>query len=256
MDIANEVLNNSETYLDINLVHSAEVDYEESNSTRTDISRLVNPIDGYMDKVHDWRAQHSADLVALFANIHDTPGVAKYSVHSKEVMGVEKTVARPEIGFSVSNVLDATSRYTFIHELGHDFGAAHHRDQDTQPDLGVYDYSAGWRDPEEGLCTVMTYDDGSEYDDGNYTWKIPYFSNPNKDYNGVSIGDPEDADNARTIRKTKHMVADYGESDMVQFLSSIPKKSDVLDRSAIPGFTLTPLLLGIITAVEIYQKKR
>jgi len=203
MYTGNEVLDNSETYLDINLVHSSEVDYEEAedgNDSRTDLERLTDTDDGYMEEVHEWRDEYNADLVALFAEVHDVGGIAW-------LLRVES--GWPSYGFSLTRVQQASDSYTHIHELGHNMGLHHHKEQNQREGPGLYDYSAGWRDPEKEICTVMTYEDGDYFDDGKDTYRIPFFSNPNIEYEGVPIGDPDDADNARTVREIKHNVSDY-----------------------------------------------
>ncbi len=215
----NEVLDNSETYLDINLVYSAEVEYEESGCSGADLRRLTTSpenkpwgdtwtcddgdtydMTGYMNEIHDWRDKYGADLVALFSEVEDVGGLA-WTLEDKH--------GREDMGFSLTAVQQAADTYTLIHELGHNMGGHHHRDQNTGPGPGLYNYSAGWRDPDEGICTVMTYKSGEYFNDGIDTYRIPYFSNPNIDYNGISIGDPDKADNARTLRETKHTIADY-----------------------------------------------
>jgi len=203
MYTGNEVLENSKTYLDINLVHSAEVDYEEADDgqdSRTDLERLTDTDDGHMEEVHDWRDEYNADLVALFAEVHDVGGIAW-------LLRVES--GWPSYGFSLTRVQQASDSYTHIHELGHNMGLHHHKEQNQREGPGLYDYSAGWRDPEKEICTVMTYEDGDYFDDGKDTYRIPFFSNPNIEYEGVPIGDPDDADNARTVREMKHEISDY-----------------------------------------------
>ena len=49
----------------LRLVHAAEVDYVESGDMRTDLPRLRNQSDGYMDEVHSWRDLYNADQVSL-----------------------------------------------------------------------------------------------------------------------------------------------------------------------------------------------
>jgi hypothetical protein len=54
IDETNQSYVNSNMGQRLRLVHSAEVDYEESGDN-TDLSRLVNPSDGHLDDVHTWR---------------------------------------------------------------------------------------------------------------------------------------------------------------------------------------------------------
>jgi hypothetical protein len=70
------VLNNSNTFLTITLVHSAEVTYTESTDMGTDLDRLTYNDDSYMDDVHALRTQFGADLVCLFVYDDDEGGLA------------------------------------------------------------------------------------------------------------------------------------------------------------------------------------
>jgi peptidyl-Asp metalloendopeptidase len=49
----------------LRLVHQEEVSYTESGDFSTDLNRLTNPSDGFMDNVHALRNAHGADLVSL-----------------------------------------------------------------------------------------------------------------------------------------------------------------------------------------------
>ena len=68
-------LDNSNTLINMRLVHSAQVAYTESGSYSTDLDRLTSTSDGYMDEVHTWRDQYGADLVAIFTHENVTGGV-------------------------------------------------------------------------------------------------------------------------------------------------------------------------------------
>jgi len=205
---ANTVVDNSEVGITFNLVHTGQVDYEETDRIGRDMFRLIEPV-SYMREVHHWRDEHDADLVSLFTNSpdYDWGGISS-KIHYEWQLS-------PWFGFSISQIWSASRGFTHIHEIGHNLGAGHHKEQDTQPGPRLYDYSAGWRDPYLGISTVMCYSSGNEYDDGVSTTTIPYFSNPDITYNGVLIGDPEDADNARTLRETKGIVSEYSEGTYV-----------------------------------------
>jgi hypothetical protein len=196
-------LDNSNTYLTLTLVHSALVDYTDSGESSTDLFRLSNWNDGYMDEVHDWREIYGADLVALFSSFSDAGGNAWLLQF--------KTGGR-ESGFSVTRIHQASNTYTMIHELGHNMGASHHKLQNFQPgptewyDWPENTWSAGWRwtgTDENRYCSVMTYEGGEYFDDGLGHVRVPYFSNPNISYQGVATGHAADGDNARTIREVK-----------------------------------------------------
>jgi len=206
---ANTVVDNSEVGITFNLVHTGQVDYEETDDIVTDMFRLVEPF-SYMREVHHWRDEYDADLISLFTNSSD------YNWGGMALGPIHERMLSPWLAFSISQIRGASRGFTHIHEIGHNMGAGHHKEQYTQPGPQLYDYSAGWRDPDLEISTVMSYSGGREYDDGISTITIPYFSNPDITFLGVQIGDPEDADNARTLRKTKRIVSEFSEGSFIR----------------------------------------
>ena len=191
---SNQAFANSEIVPRIRLVHTVEVDYLESGSGGTDLGRLRDPADGYMDEVHTLRDEYGADLVCM---INDTmPGLCGLAF----VM-TEESPAFAASAFSVvrRNCAHATS---FVHELGHNMGCLHDRDHASACGFG---YVYGYRDPVSvSWRTVMAYSPGSP---------IPFFSNPDVLYNGQPTGAALDQAkptcNARTINTTARTVADW-----------------------------------------------
>jgi hypothetical protein len=189
-------LNNSNTVLTLTLVYSGEISYTESGDSGTDLDRLTNTSDGYMDEVHTLRNLYYADVVGLFTQIEDTGGKGWL---------LNSTSGSPAYAFSISRVQQAATGYTYIHEMGHNMGCHHRKDQATQPGPGLFSYSAGWRwtgNNSGKYCSVMSYED-----DG-YS-RVAYFSNPSILYQGVATGNAADGDNARTIREIKNVIAAY-----------------------------------------------
>ena len=202
---ANTAMDNSEIDLTINLVHSVEVDYSETgDDLGTDLNNLETEDDGHMEEIHDLRDYYGADLVSLFVRRDedvDFIGIAKAPHFEFQLY--------PGYAFSVVSVQDISSRYVFTHELGHNFGAGHAKDQEEYPGPQLYDYSAGYRWSGDNLFTnyvsVMTYMEnfGDE--------RVLYFSNPDVYHGGDSTGVEDYADNARTIRETKEIISNYQE---------------------------------------------
>jgi hypothetical protein len=205
---ANETASNSGTGVTFELAHSYETSYTEVNSS-ADLDNLTDQGDGYLDEVHDIRREKGADLVMLVADVEFTGGIGW-------LLSTESGM--PGYGFALTRVKQLIG-YTAVHEMGHNMGCHHHKGQkkDSDPGPGLYSYSAGWKGFADGghgnICTVMTYANQSSWDDGSSYRTIPYFSNPNITYPGstIQIGDADDADNARTLRQTKHTVANYSE---------------------------------------------
>lgn len=197
-------LDNSEVLITLNLVHTEETNYEEDpNNTSQTLRRLTDPGDGHMDNIHQIRDNRKADMVTMFARVDDVGGIAWILTdHS----------GRADIAFSVNRVQQLSfPSYTMVHELGHNMGNHHGRDQNSSPapaSGGLNDYSTGWRwtgNDGQGYVSVMTYEEGDE--------RVAHFSNPDITYQGVPTGSYNGqyapADNARSMNEIRGVIADY-----------------------------------------------
>lgn len=205
MEKAQLVLDNSGTGVTMTLALSQEVAYTESGDSGTDLNRLTNTGDGYLDEAHTLRDSYQADIVAMFTYISDTGGLGW-------LLGSPS--GSPAYAFSINRVQQVGSGYTMIHEMGHNMGLHHHKAQTTQPGPGLYSFSAGWRWIADNnyYCSVMTYSPGWAFADGHNATQVPYYSNPSLTYIGVATGDAVDGDNARNVRLIKHVIAAYRET--------------------------------------------
>ena len=189
-------MDNSEGLVEFRLVHSAFVDYVEDGDAETDLLRLTETHDewaGYLNEVHEWRDQYGADLVSMFVGENVNYGGVAWIL--QEIEG------DPGGGFSISRVTQAALHYTHAHEMGHNLGLAH--DVANAGVDGLFDYSYGWRwtgSDDEEYRSVMAYLPGA---------RVPFFSNPDVSHLGAPTGDAEFADNARTIRESRHVIAGY-----------------------------------------------
>lgn len=205
MQKANTASKNSHLGITFNLVYSYKTDYEEVDSS-ADLDHLTNPSDGQMDEVHALRRAYDADLV-MFVPMVDFTGGLGWLLSSEN--------GSPAHGFALSRVQQLSWTTTMVHEMAHNMGCGHHNDQKEQAGPGLFPYSGGWRGVinEENKCTIMTYGDKSYWDNGVSYTEIPYFSNPDILYpeSNVYIGSTATANNAQTLRQTKHVVAAYKE---------------------------------------------
>lgn len=184
---ANSALINSEVGLRLRMVRSEQVTYNEIDR-ETSLDDITDGT-GSFSNVPTWRNQSGADLVALI--FHGDGGLAW--IYN----------GNPDFGYSVNGLSAIES--TFIHEVGHNLGCLHDRDNN---DLTiVYPFGHGWEFTPEGsglLGTIMSVGSGS---------RIPYFSNPDVTYmgtaTGVPIGEPLQSNNAELIRQTKALVANF-----------------------------------------------
>ena len=193
-------MDNSQTGITLRLVYSGLVDYTESGSSATDLTRLTNTGDGYMDQVHTWRNTYGADLVHLFAKVEDTGGIGWL---------LQSPSGDPAYAFCLGRIEQVSWTTTTVHEWGHNMGCHHRKDQATQPGPGLFSYSAGWRwvgTDTLKYCSIMSYQDAF---DGITPTQVECFSNPSVLYQGTPTGDAADGDNARTLREIKTVISNY-----------------------------------------------
>jgi len=208
----NIAFENSGIYTSIRLVYRGETEYVESKSASTELTRLRQVADGYMDEVHVLRDQYGADLVSLLVNDFNACGIGYLGVSSAAW------------GFSVTDW--HCGSLTFAHELGHNMGCHHDRqnscsssacsteccagDATKEQATGEFSYSYGhrfWGDSGYERRTIMAYWPGT---------RIPYFSNPEVLFEGQVTGIPEhlpdSANNVLTINNTSLAVANFRSS--------------------------------------------
>ncbi len=187
---------NSQIGMQLNLVYSGEVDYFETASYSGHLGHLTDPVDGVMDEVHVLRKDYEADLVALLVDDGEYCGVAW--LMSDLGLGFES------FAFSVTSWFCAVDNLTFPHELGHNMGS-HHDRQNAGGDP-VFDYSYGYRyfGAQDEWRTIMAYSPGT---------RIPYHSNPDVFFDGgatgVDIEAPDSAHNAMSIDNARFTVASF-----------------------------------------------
>ncbi len=188
-------MDNSEGLIEFRLVHSAAVDYKEHGDGWIDLMRLTEtfgPYGAYLNEVHALRNEHGADLVAMFVEGVSYGGIG-WLLRSMD--------GDPGGGFSISRARQAATSYTFAHEMGHNLGLAH--DSANTGSAGMFDYSFGWQwkgSDGRNYSSVMAYP---------VSTRVPHFSNPDVSFMGAPTGHSSLADNARTLRQTRHVIAAY-----------------------------------------------
>ena len=264
LERANLAMNNSETGITFRRVYTHKTNYTEIDSSE-DLSRITETADGYMDEIHALRDQYNADIVVFIPRITYTGGVAWL---------LSNETGRPERAFALTRVQQTASSYTMVHEIGHNMGCQHHKVQGGS--AGLYPYSYGWGGKTNlgtRYSTIMTYETGAHYPDGQTYPRIPYFSDPNRTFEGVAIGNVNEANNALTLKKTKHLVSRYrletadnaalksitlNQGHLSPIFNSVisnytVKVASTIDRISISGQTDNPssILTGTVTDYQL-----
>jgi hypothetical protein len=197
----------------IRLRRKEEIAYTEAGfNMLTDLDRLQNPSDGYLDAVHSLRTTYAADMVQLVENSGDSCGYAY-------VMDTEST-AFENAAFSVVHHTCISPNYSMAHELGHNMGLHH----DAYVDSGtvLFGYARGYVNqaslPAGGVSsqrwrTIMAYNNQCS-DNGYFCTRLKYFSNPANLY--PTSGSPQDpmgvvgtANSGLALDNTRDTVANF-----------------------------------------------
>jgi hypothetical protein len=184
----------------IRIVHRAELDYDESAGFDQTLTDLTGKSDGKLDAVHALRDSHKADMVSLWIDHNEYCGLA-WLMENASANFSDKA-------FSVVYTPCATGYYSFAHEMGHNQGATHDRQNSGGP--GAYGHSYCFQNTASApyFRTIMAYACG-----GVDCPRVNHWSNPAVPFNGIPTGiqdgDPNAADNHLTLEKTRTKAAQW-----------------------------------------------
>ena len=191
---ANVSFETSNILIRLNKVGSAlAVDYRDTpNDIQTDYARLVEPRDGHMDNVHAERDSRRADIVVLFMS------------GGTDACGVGHQMNQDNWDFFDTRAFSAVrlgclSGHALAHEIGHNLGAAHNREDADHTPFQTYGY--GYRTT--SVRTIMSYPCVND------TCRIlPIFSSARTRFSNMQIGSA-DMDNARAINSVREIAANW-----------------------------------------------
>lgn len=203
---ANMAYENSLVPQKLKLVHTVEVNYAEpaSNDSSAELTALKDISDGAMDNIHTLRDQYKADIVTLFVtNAKKADGTDVCGIGYQMDSGNKDDFAA--LAFNVVP-LDCISNLSYPHELGHNMGAGH--EETNASPTGLYESSHGTQDPDCKYRSVMAYPCSCA---GTCT-RMPFFSNPDVEYDDWTTGISGQANNAFTLLLTRDEVANFRNS--------------------------------------------
>jgi len=99
--------------------------------------------------------------------------------------------------------------HTYSHEVFHNFGAQHNQEAFDYylSTPGVDEYPFARDKCTENWITILAYPTCVPV--GTQIPTIPYITNPDLEYEGVSLGERERMDNARMVRLSTPWIAEY-----------------------------------------------
>jgi hypothetical protein len=175
---------NSETGVVLELITTMMVDYTEPSSQSTALYNLTDAV-GVLQEVHNIRNEVGGDFVALILNSGS---------------GIAWVNSSATSAYSTTNK-DYISGHTFAHELGHNWGCYHNRENsNTQVSYahGYWDVNGESYD----FRTILAYGCPT------YCPRVNWYSSDTIQYNGEPTG-ASDVDCSRKIYERKSLVAGF-----------------------------------------------
>ncbi len=184
IDRTNEAYENSPISARIRLVRRYEITYNE-----------VGTYENHLDRLTGTNGQGAAAPWTTTRSNRDTYN-ADYCtlwVDDGQYCGLAWCTSAANRAYQVTTWYCAAGGLTHAHEIGHNQGCGH---DIVNGGCGYSNFAYGWRftgNSGTQFRTVMSYAPGS---------RIPYFSNPDRTYDGVATGTAT-AENERVIEETK-----------------------------------------------------
>lgn len=223
----NMAYNNSNVFHRLNLVFTGLAslsDPSADTNSNTLLNNLQNTSDEILDNIHNLRNKQGADLVSLIYEDNNLlSGCGRGFI--TEIADANTT---DHFAFSVVKRSCASANLSFAHEVGHNLGAQHDRDNTSPREL---DFNFGHIQPVPNNTdvlpwrTIMSYNSPCSESAGYDCQRLLQFSNPevtiSGDATGVPLSDPSPENNVQVFAQNDDSVARYrcGNSNNAKFVS-------------------------------------
>lgn len=200
MTDANDAYRDSGVNIHLRAIHIKEVVYTNQSSNSDALKAMTHESDPAFHGIYQLRNDSKADLVVLVRPfdwpIQDSCGTAWLLGSNEQAHLIHKqsnyAYSVVSVGMSGGYVC---SDLAFVHELGHNMGLTHDKENASQK--GAFPYSYGYQVP--GVFgTIMAYSEN----------RIARFSSPLQLCMGYVCG-MEDADNVRSLNEIRFTIANF-----------------------------------------------